>query len=272
MDADGDVKARNYLLSIQRFNFIITLITIEHVLQSLLPLIHFYKPNNVTSWRQQRKQILSSPSCNKSGQTTRCGIHYRTRCGIGSEIWSSIEQSVLENKDTAKMFPLPHHVSTGRGQFTNHSWTTCCRKWTHDCQWLKVTTWLITSHGNNWCIGDQREQSSCIKFSKMTCLKISVNYKMKLSLEGKMGIMNVADTLDNTVQDINPDLNPNMYTAVIILTVMSVSTVMHRAIFQRNAASHELSALYNEGMSGLALHIHKDIEFNAECIIHQFSR
>ena len=223
-EADGDGKARNYLLSIQRFDFIITLVTIEHVLQSLLPLTHFYKPNNVTSWRHQRKQIVSSPSCNKSGQITRCGIHYRRHCGIGGEIWSSTEQSVLENKYTAKMFPLTHHVSTWRGQFTNQSWTICCRKWTRDCQWLHVTTWLSTSHGNNWCIWPQKEQSSCTKCSKMTCLKISVNYKMKLSLEDMIGIMNVADTLDNMVQDINPDLNPSMYTAVVILMVMSVST------------------------------------------------
>ena len=103
-------------------------------------------------------------------------------------------------------------------------WTTC-RKWTHDCQWHQVTTWLSTSHGNNWCIWHQKEQSSCTKCSKMTCLEISVNYKMKLSLEGKIGIMNVADTLDSMVQDISPDLNPNMYTAVIILVVMSVSTI-----------------------------------------------
>ena len=27
-----------------------------------------------------------------------------------------------------------------------------------------------------------------------------------------------------------------------------------------------------EGMSGQALHIHEDIEFDAECIIRQFSR
>ena len=62
---------------------------------------------------------------------------------------------------------------------------------------------------------------------------------MKLSLEGKIRVMNVADTLDNTVQDINPDLNPNMYTAVIILIVMSVSTVT-------TERSHELSALYSD--------------------------
>ena len=34
----ANLKARSYLLLIQRFDFIITLVTIAHVLQSLLPL------------------------------------------------------------------------------------------------------------------------------------------------------------------------------------------------------------------------------------------
>ena len=32
------------------------------------------------------------------------------------------------------------------------------------------------------------------------------------------------------------------------------------------------STVTTEGMSGLAWHIHKDIEFDAECISRQFSR
>ena len=40
-EADGDGKARSYLTSITKFDFIITLVTIEHVLQSVLPLSTF---------------------------------------------------------------------------------------------------------------------------------------------------------------------------------------------------------------------------------------
>ena len=46
----------------------------------------------------------------------------------------------------------------------------------------------------------------------------------------------------STIQEINPDLYPSMYTAVILLMVMSVST----ATVDRNAVSQELSALYND--------------------------
>ena len=41
MEADGNGKAWIYMLSIQRFDFIITLVTIGHVLQNLLPLTTF---------------------------------------------------------------------------------------------------------------------------------------------------------------------------------------------------------------------------------------
>ena len=80
MEADGDGKARSALLLMQRFDFIITLVTIEDVLQSLLPLTTILQTKNVTSWRQQRKQSLSAPSYNKTSYNKRaqiqmCGIH-----------------------------------------------------------------------------------------------------------------------------------------------------------------------------------------------------
>ena len=58
--------------------------------------------------------------------------------------------------------------------------------------------------------------------------------------------MNVADrptTLDDTIEEINPVLYPNMYTAVVILLVMSALT-----------------------------HYDKAKTLLAECIVHQFSR
>ena len=120
-------------LSIQRFDFIITLVTLEHALQSLLPLTIFYKPNNVTLWRQQRKQSLSSPSYNKRGQIQGCGMH----CMKALWNWQrnlKFYRGSRAGKQThcAKMFPLTPFISTGRGRCTHHSLTTCCREWTHD--------------------------------------------------------------------------------------------------------------------------------------------
>ena len=83
------------------------------------------------------------------------------------------------------------------------------------------------------------------------------------------------DTLDDTIQEINPDLYPNMYTAVVILMVMSVSTAMAERSFgtMRRLKNYLRSITTTERMSGLALmHIQKDTVLDAECIIHQSSR
>ena len=41
LEADRDGEVQNYLLSVQRFDFIVTLVTTEHGLESLLPLTTF---------------------------------------------------------------------------------------------------------------------------------------------------------------------------------------------------------------------------------------
>ena len=93
---------------------------------------------------------------------------------------------------------------------------------------------------------------------------------MKLSLEGKIGILNTRQHGSRYQSRPKPQHVHRSHH-----TDGDVCIDRHnRAIFQGNAASHELSALYHEteGMSGLAWHIHKDIEFDVECIIRQFSR
>ena len=151
LKAHGDGKTR--MLSILWFDFIITLVTIEYVLQSLLPRQHFYKPIKKCDLMEAAKETVSVISrlrerADSEVWNSGTYIIWR-RCGTGNNIPSSTEQAVLENKDTAKMFPLTHLVSTGRGQCTNHSWTTCCSRSLHG---LKIATWLSTSHRNNWWV------------------------------------------------------------------------------------------------------------------------
>ena len=76
------------------------------------------------------------------------------------------------------------------------------------------------------------------------------------------------------IQEINPDLYPNMYTAVMVLMVMSVSTATADRPYSAmlRLKNYLCSTITSERMSGLGLmHVHKDIEMDAECIIHQFS-
>ena len=81
--------------------------------------------------------------------------------------------------------------------------------------------------------------------------------------------------LDNTSQEINPDLYPNMYTAVVILMVKYFSTATAERSFStmRHLKNYLRSTTTTERMSGLALmHVHKDTGLDAERIIHQKNR
>ena len=81
-------------------------------------------------------------------------------------------------------------------------------------------------------------------------------------------------TLDDTIQEINQDLYPNIYTAVVILMVMSVSTATAERSFSamRRLKNYLRSTMTTERLSGLALmHVHKDKPIDAASIIQQFS-
>ena len=96
--------------------------------------------------------------------------------------------------------------------------------------------------------------------------------------KAKWEMVNVAERsnmFDDTIQEINPDMCPNMSTAVAILLVMSVSSVSAEQPFSamRRLKNYLRSTMTNERLSGLALmHVHKNKQLNVERIIHQFSR
>ena len=87
-----------------------------------------------------------------------------------------------------------------------------------------------------------------------------------------MNVAGILDTLNNTIQEINPDLYPKMYTAVILM-VMSVSTATAERCVSAMKRPKKLSPTTTERMSGLTLmHVHKNTDLAAERIIHQNNR
>ena len=82
----------------------------------------------------------------------------------------------------------------------------------------------------------------------------------------------------STILEINPDIvrvYSNMYIAVIVLMVMSISTATADRPYSAmlHLKNYQRSAMTTERMSGLALmHVHKDTVLDAERIIHPSSR
>ena len=83
------------------------------------------------------------------------------------------------------------------------------------------------------------------------------------------------NTLDDSIQEINPDLYPNLYAAVVILMVMPVSTATAERSFSamRRLKNYLRSTMTTERLSGLALmHVHKNKPLDAARIVQQFSQ
>ncbi|KAI0219579.1 hypothetical protein LSAT2_028885, partial [Lamellibrachia satsuma] len=80
-------------------------------------------------------------------------------------------------------------------------------------------------------------------------------------------------TLVDTIQEINPVLRPNMFTAADILLVTSVSTATTERPLSalRRLKKYLRSTVTTERLLGLVLtHAHEDMLLDAERIIHQF--
>ena len=84
------------------YHHINTLITIEHVFQSLLPQTTCQAKQCDLVEAAKEAVTVISPSY-KRGQIQRCGIHYikTLHVELATKIESATEVAVLENKDTA---------------------------------------------------------------------------------------------------------------------------------------------------------------------------
>ena len=90
-----------------------------------------------------------------------------------------------------------------------------------------------------------------------------------------MNVPEKPDTLDDSRNQPGPTVYPSISTAVIVLMMMSVLSTAtadrpYSAIM--SLKNYLRATMTTERMPGLALmHVHKDIELDAECIMHQFS-
>ena len=117
----------------------------------------FYKPNNVTSWRQQRKQSLSTPSYNKIGQIQRCGIHDYMKALWNWQRNSTLNRARHDGKQRHhKHFPADtpckHWKSYGEVP-TIHGSLAAGNEHTNVSGWSSFSS----SHRNNGCIWHQKE-------------------------------------------------------------------------------------------------------------------
>ena len=81
--------------------------------------------------------------------------------------------------------------------------------------------------------------------------------------------MSQRNQTQSTIQEINPDLYPSMYTAVMMVMSVSTATADRPYSVMLRLKNNLRSTMTTERMSGLILmNVHKDTELDAERIIH----
>ena len=278
---DGDGKARSYAISIQKFDFIVTLVTVEHVLQSLLPLTTFL----------QAKQCDLLEAAKEA--TTIVSLLKEQRADPTA--WDTLFDNAV---DLAAKFNVEASKPRNAGRQVhceNVPADTPSQYWKR-AMYLPFMDHLLQELDTRLLVAQDRYVAPYIipsQLTKLTPQRITQLYEsFKDDMPGDQGqvesevarwkarwqTVNVEEkpnTLDDSIQEINPDLYPNLYAAVVILMVMPVSTATAERSFSamRRLKNYLRSTMTTERLSGLALmHVHKNKPLDAARIVQQFSQ
>ena len=253
------------MYSIHTFDFIIALVAIEHVLQSLLPLTKFLKAKKC-DFMDAAKEVVTV-------------ISQQEQERADTKVWNTLYEDAVEL--VAKFEVQPYNAGKQRPA------NTLCQHWKRAMNEMEMNTRLLVAKLRYVAQNIMPKQLVHLTPERIAQLFEVFQDNMPEDLrqlqnkvnrwKARWETMNATerpDTLDDMIQEINPDLYPNMYTAIVLLLVMSVSTATTERSFSamRRLKNYLRSTMTTERMSGLAmLHFHKDTVLDAECIIHQFS-
>ena len=267
LEADGNGKALSYLLSIQRFDFIITLVTIEHVLQSLLPLTTFLQAKQCDLVEAAKEAVIVISQLEQERADT--------------EMWNTLYKDAMELAAKFEVQPSRPR-NAGKQRHREHiPADTPCQYW-KSAMYLPFVDYLLQEMNTRLLVAKHRYMAQYIMPKQLVHLTperiVQLFEVFQEDMPGylrqvqndvsrwkaRWETMNAAErpgTLDDTIQEINPDLYPNMYTAVVILMVISVLTATVERSFSamRRLKNYLRSTMTTERMSGLVLmHVHKD--------------
>ena len=160
------------------------------------------------------------------------------RCGTGSEIRSSTEQTVLENKDTANIFLLTPPLSVQEEGYvpTIHALMAQDR---YVAQWAYITPKQLTG------VYDTRKNSPAVPgVQRRHAWKLQNEVDHWKAIWEMVNVAEKPDTLDDSLNQPRPILQ---HVHCCHSTDGDVYIDSHgRSPLQRYAASQELSALYND--------------------------
>ncbi|CAG2239243.1 unnamed protein product [Mytilus edulis] len=280
LEQHGDSKARSYACSIKKFDFIITLVAAQSILQPLVPL----------SEMLQRKSVDLIEAVSES----KVVIEQLNRKRNSIEAWDELFQKAVQVADTVEEVPAMPRAAGRQRHRVNVPAETPSQYWKR-AMFLPFLDHLIQELTRRLVSNEDRFSAQYLIPTKLDGINQEVINTLFETFRDDLDINNVAQfreeverwivrwdiaadpkpsTLSETLPVTNSDLYPNIYICLLILVTMPVTTATAERSFSvmRRVKTYVRSTMHTERLSGLSiLHAYKHWEIDTEKVIDTFA-
>lgn len=281
LEHEGDAKARSYRCSILKFDFIISLVAVEFIIQGLLPLNNMLQGKccDLIEAAKEARVLIAQIRAERADDlvwealyekaVTMATVHDvlpskpRTT-GRQQQRVNVPAESVSDYWKRALFFPFMDHLATELEDRLLTAHDRFLAQYLIPSQLHQLTTThvdgIYAAYSYDF-IGDKEAFQSEVS-----------RWKIRWSLDDGSESEKPVD-LKSTVDSTNKDLYPNIFTCLVILLTMPVSTASAERAFSvmRRVKTYLRSTMTSQRMSGLAmLHSYKNVHIDIDKIINEF--
>ncbi|KAJ8297606.1 hypothetical protein KUTeg_024137 [Tegillarca granosa] len=278
---EGDAKTRSYRCSILKFDFIISLVAVEFIIQGLLPLNNMLQGKccDLIEAAKEARVLIAQIRAERADDlvwealyekaVTMATVHDvlpskpRTT-GRQQQRVNVPAESVSDYWKRALFFPFMDHLATELEDRLLTAHDRFLAQYLIPSQLHQLTTThvdgIYAAYSYDF-IGDKEAFQSEVS-----------RWKIRWSLDDGSESEKPVD-LKSTVDSTNKDLYPNIFTCLVILLTMPVSTASAERAFRvmRRVKTYFRSTMTSQRMSGLAmLHSYKNVHIDIDKIINEF--
>ena len=276
----GDPKAGAFQAAIERFDFIVALVAVEHALSGLVPL----------------SNLLQKKECDLyvAVEESRVVIRQLNRERNDPEVWNALYDSAVELAATIGVLPSMPRNRAGQQNRPNVPADNSSTYWKHN-MYLPFVDHLMAELDTRFLTAEPRYKAQYLLPKKAADLtQVLVNeiydsYEDELTMVTRdefhaetrrwrakwTGQENQPNDLQGTLISTNKDLYPGIFLILNIFACMPVSTATAERSFStlRRVKTYLLSTMTTKRMSGLGLlNIYREKEIAAEHVLDIFSR
>ena len=280
LERKGDAKARSFVCSIKKFDFIITLVAVQSVLQPLVPLSDMLQQKGV--------DLIEAIS------ESRIIIEQLNRKRNNDESWDELFEKARKLADTIEEAPSIPIGATRQRHRVNVPAENPSQYWKR-AMYLPFLDHLIQELTNRLVTNEDR---FCVQYlipKKLSGLTRELTEKLYETFSDDLIAKDVSEfrqeidrwvvkwdiasdpkpsNLSETLQATSYDLYPNIYICLVILITMPVTTATAERSFSvmRRIKTYVRATMLTERLSSLSvLHAYKHWDLDTEKIIDSFA-